>query len=135
MSNFVEHTVKIPHPVLPFVKKTVRSSMFYLDQERYGRWFGNTVEVQGHELDESDFKRKEHLQALYRRELEHNGMIFREIFLQTEADERSKARDYLVWLSVAWQIYTEYSSDPYSEKMTFVQFVQSDLHRDAEYVE
>lgn len=115
---------RVPSLWIPFLKVSVPSAFYWMDSKRYGRYFDQTpLKQEGVVLEESDMKRKTFLQNLYQEEIVENGKIYAAIFMATVADERTKARDYLVWLSCKWQeFHEEVDRDSWT---TFLQYLQT----------
>lgn len=124
---YLKHTRKVP--VWWSLWRVPRPTVFYyMDKLRYGKYFDTKDDgMQGYPLPQSDFTRKNFIQASYQREMEEQGAILREIFLEREATEDSKVVDYLNWLGWQWAIFEAYLKKPDSEAMEFLAFVQSDL--------
>lgn len=87
------------------MKRTVPTAFYFFERKRYGRWFDDTPE--GVVLWEPEAKRKADMQALYQRECEQNGTVYRAIYLQNVADDKSTMLDYLIWLNAAYNSWQQ----------------------------
>lgn len=112
--------------LIPFYHPMRPTALYYLDRLRYGKYFKQDIDRGGKVVDEDWHKVKWSLQQMHQRELEEQGAILKAIFLQREANESTKAIDYLLWISYQWDLYQSYLADS-GEDEGFIRFVQSEL--------
>lgn len=130
-NKFLEHTEPVDFPFVPFLNLRRPTALYWMDRDRYGKYFQPTLDRGGKPLHERWFKVKVELQKMYQHELEDQGAVLKEIFLQREAREDTKAVDYLLWIGYQWDLYQIYLNDG-GEDEGFLRFVQSDLSRNEE---
>jgi len=129
--RYLEHTEPVDFPFVPFLNLRRPTPLFWLDRDRYSKYFKPTLDRGGKPLHERWFKVKTELQKMYQRECEAQGAILRDIFLEREATEDTKVIDYLLWVNYQWELYQRFLGDG-GEDEGFVRFVQSDLSRNEE---
>ena len=124
-SLYLKHKDRVM-TLIPFYNPMKPTALYYLDKLRYGKYFAKSEEKRGKPIYEEWHKVKWNLQQMHQRELEEQGAILKDIFLQREANESTKAIDYLLWISYQWDIYQAYLADG-GEDEGFIRFVQSEL--------
>jgi len=130
------HTTREVHPFIPFAKITRPTALYFLDRFRYGKYFSDRNPQDTSRVRTNWHKVKWEIQQEYQREMEQQGAILKDIFINRVAVESdSNAVAYLQWLDWTWQLYCKNLQRPDFEDEGFVSFCQTDLIWSEELVE
>lgn len=130
---YLQHVERELHPFIPFLKVTKPTALFFLDKLRYGKSFDSPVYTGKYSVNWH--KVKQMLQLEYQAKLEAEGEILKDIWMEREATDESKAVDYLMWLDWMYSLYDKNLKHGEFEDEGFLRFVQSGLVFDEELSE